>query len=253
MRLQITDRFAHCYKTVLALCVLLFTLGWISPAHAFAKKPLRIMPLGDSLTAGAYIVDGVFKTDAGYRYTLWKLLTQAGYPIRMVGSYQDGPADFPERHHEGHSGRRIDEIAAGASKWVSDAKPDIVLLLIGTNDAIQNYDFPNVIHRLENLVGEVEAAAPHAQVFISTTIPHSVPEVQARVLEYNQELTQWTELKMKLDPNIHFVDMYMLSDIHAGGGGMPSDLIDGVHPTPDGYAMMGRVWFQALEQAIRPR
>jgi acyl-CoA thioesterase-1 len=237
----------------IATALLVASMGSAHQASAFARKPIQILPLGDSLTAGAYVVDGVFKTDAGYRYTLWKVLTSAGYPVHFVGSYQDGPANFPERHHEGHSGRRIDEIAAGAPKWVSDAHPDVVLLLIGTNDAIQNYDFPNVIHRLENLVSEVEAAAPHAQVFISTTIPNSVPEIETRVEEYNQQLTQWTELKMKLDPNIHFVDMYTQAGLHAGGNGAPSDLIDGVHPTPDGYAAMGRVWFQALEQVMQPR
>ena len=237
-------RFALCAS------ILYFFFGSLQ-ANAFARKPIQIMPLGDSLTAGAYIIDGVFKTDAGYRYTLWKMLKSAGYSTHFVGSYQDGPSDFPERHHEGHAGRRIDEIAAGASKWVTDAHPDVVLLLIGTNDAIQNYDFPNVIHRLENLVAEVEAAAPHAQVFISTTIPHSNPDVQTRILEYNQQLTQWTELKMKLDPNIHFVDMYTQSGLHAGGNGLPSDLIDGVHPTPDGYAAMGRVWFQSLEATLQ--
>jgi lysophospholipase L1-like esterase len=213
----------------IATALLVASMGSAHQASAFARKPIQILPLGDSLTAGAYVVDGVFKTDAGYRYTLWKVLTSAGYPVHFVGSYQDGPANFPERHHE------------------------VVLLLIGTNDAIQNYDFPNVIHRLENLVSEVEAAAPHAQVFISTTIPNSVPEIETRVEEYNQQLTQWTELKMKLDPNIHFVDMYTQAGLHAGGNGAPSDLIDGVHPTPDGYAAMGRVWFQALEQVMQPR
>jgi len=246
-------RIKFVSKFVLGLSLTLFGAlsGCSHTAGAFARKPVQILPLGDSLTAGAYVLDGVFKTDSGYRYTLWKMLASAGYSVHFVGSLQDGPTNFPERRHEGHSGRRIDEIATGASKWVSDAQPDVVLLLIGTNDAIQDYDFPNVIHRLENLVSEIEAAAPRAQVFIATTIPNSVPEVQARVLDYNQQLTQWTELKMKLDPNIHFVDMYTQSGLQAGSTGAPSDLIDGVHPTPDGYAAMGRVWFQALEQILK--
>jgi lysophospholipase L1-like esterase len=237
-----------------AVLILLLALPF-SNAHAFARS-LRIMPYGDSLTAGAYIQDGVFKTDAGYRFALWKLLTEGGDRVFMEGSLQDGPADFSQRHHEGHSGWRIDQIAAQEHQWVLAAQPDVVLLLIGTNDCIQNYDMPNAVNRLSSLVEGIEADAPHAHVFVSTPIPHSIPDVNNRIIAYNSDLTSWVAFKSKVDPKIHFVDMYTEAHIRNGivngvlGAG-PTDLIDGVHPTPDGYIAMANVWYQALVSALR--
>jgi lysophospholipase L1-like esterase len=234
-------------KSALTLAVLFFT---ISTSHAFAKKPLRIMPFGDSLTAGAFIQNNVFITGAGYRYTLWSMLNNAGEKTQFVGSLQNGPADFIQRNHEGHSGQRIDYLIQYEHQWVTAAKPDVVLLLIGNNDCIQNYDMPNAVNRLSNLVEMIESDAPTAQIFISTATQHSDPQVMSRILAYNQALTQWVTFKTKVDSKIHFVDMFTDAHLRNGANGGPSDLIDGVHPTPEGYAAMAGVWYQALSSSI---
>jgi lysophospholipase L1-like esterase len=240
-------RYALEMKTFLVIAALALTL---SNAHALAKKPVRIMPYGDSLTAGAFIINGVFNTGAGYRFTLWKLLHNGGETTHFVGSLQDGPQDFVERNHEGHSGRRIDEIAAFEHQWVTQARPDVVLLLIGNNDCIQNYDMPNAVNRLANLVEMIQTDAPKAHIFISTATQHSDPQVMSRIISYNHDITQWATFKAKVDPKIHFVDMFTNAHLRNGADGGPTDLIDGVHPTPEGYAAMAEVWYQALSSTI---
>ena len=203
-----------------------------------AMATTNIMPFGDSLTAGGYNLSDGYHTDSGYRQTLYNLLNGAGISVHFVGQFQDGA--FAENHHEGHSGKRIDEISAGAQAWVSAAQPDIVLLLIGTNDCIQNYDLGNAMNRMSDLIANIRLGAPHSVIFISTTVPNGTPDTQTRVLAYNSALTTFVQARMQTDAKIHFVDMYTLANLQM------TDLIDGVHPTPTGYATMGKVWFNVL-------
>ncbi len=113
----------------------------------------KIMPFGDSITDG-YNGD----TPGGYRVELFRLAHAAGKNITFVGSGSNGPntvggVAFPH-NHEGHSGWTIAPAGgrSGISTLVSTVmpqyKPDIVLLMIGTNDAIDNYDMPNAPKRL---------------------------------------------------------------------------------------------------------
>ncbi|NJO19795.1 MAG: hypothetical protein HC838_06605 [Spirulinaceae cyanobacterium RM2_2_10] len=95
-----------------------------------AMPSLKIMPLGDSITDG-------YNLPGGYRFPLWQALRDRGYPIDFVGSQQNGPATWPEREHEGHSGWKIAQIHQRLTGWLATTQPDIILLLIGTNDIAQ--------------------------------------------------------------------------------------------------------------------
>jgi lysophospholipase L1-like esterase len=208
-----------------------------------AKAGVKVMPFGDSLTAGGFNLSDGYHTASGYRETLDNLLSEAGLQVQFVGSYQDGA--FANNHHEGHSGKRIDEISSGAVQWVSAVKPDIVLLLIGTNDCIQNYDLPNAMNRLSDLIANIRLGAPNSVIFIATTVPNGTPDTEARVLTYNSDLAKFVQTRMQTDTKIHFVDLYKLANLQA------TDLIDGVHPTPTGYAILGQVWFNVLNAYLK--
>src|SRR5689334_8226516 len=69
-----------------------------------AAAPVRVMPLGDSITQGGSI--------GGYRLDLGTKLRAAGRSIDFVGSLTDGPASMPDRNHEGHPGWTIAQIDA---------------------------------------------------------------------------------------------------------------------------------------------
>src|SRR3712207_6588279 len=99
-------------------------MGCGSDSSDSAQKTARIMPLGDSIT----------ESSAGlptYRYFLWKWAEGRGWSIDLVGSKRgtvNGPpahADF-DMDHEGHSGRRADEVLTQITAWASAANPDIV-------------------------------------------------------------------------------------------------------------------------------
>lgn len=90
--------------TLVATALVLVAL----PVPSVAAAPVRVMPLGDSITDG-YNVPG------GYRIELEDLLVSRGQPVDFVGSLSNGPASLADRDHEGHSGWRIDR-SATASK-----------------------------------------------------------------------------------------------------------------------------------------
>src|SRR6185295_11991095 len=82
-----------------------FTVGMPSPPPP--GGPIGIMPLGDSLTHGHTI-------EGGYRIGLWPALVAAHSNIDFVGSAYNGPSTLEDRHHEGHVGWRIDQLANAA-------------------------------------------------------------------------------------------------------------------------------------------
>src|SRR3954447_27072588 len=111
------------------------------PTHAAA---IRILPVGDSITFG-YNVPG------GYRAPLYQLLTNAGYAVAFLGTQTgNGAPSLPDSNHEGYSGytiRNIDSILP--SFFAADNTPDIILLLLGTNDYRNGDDTDHATNRLE--------------------------------------------------------------------------------------------------------
>ncbi|MFE4822216.1 ricin-type beta-trefoil lectin domain protein [Streptomyces sp. NPDC056704] len=81
------------------------TPAGVTPASATSTTPLRGMPLGDSITWGVGS-----STDNGYRGPLWDKLAADGHPLDFVGTLRGGSMSDPD--NEGHSGYRIDQIAA---------------------------------------------------------------------------------------------------------------------------------------------
>src|SRR5437667_8174376 len=75
-------------------------------ASADSPPPVRISPLGDSITHGFWI-------KGGYRLPLYGLLTNAGYNVDFVGTqHSNGADELPDPDHDGYNGWRIDQIDA---------------------------------------------------------------------------------------------------------------------------------------------
>ena len=74
------------------------TATGVSPASAAPNTPLRVMPLGDSITWGVGS-----STGNGYRGPLWSMLAADGHPLDFVGTVRDG--SMSDSDNEGHSGQ----------------------------------------------------------------------------------------------------------------------------------------------------
>src|SRR6476620_7017518 len=111
-----------------ALMIFLYSLAAPQSAHA-AATPVKVMPLGDSITDG-------FTFAGGYRVQFYNRLVADGLTssLDFVGSQSNGPASLLDREHEGHTGWHVADIAANIDTWMTNSSPSIVMLMIGTND-----------------------------------------------------------------------------------------------------------------------
>lgn len=187
------------------------------------NRPIKIMPLGDSITDG-YFVPG------GYRIDLQPAMENRGYAIEFVGSLSNGPETLLSQHHEGHSGWRIEEICDRVTDWLQTFQPEIILLLIGTNNIAQGHQVETASYRLNQLVDRIFQTAPNVKLFLASIPPMSEPTLNQRVIKYNQKSEELVKEKQQAGKPIDFVDLYNILSL--------DDLPDGVHPNREGFRKM---------------
>jgi lysophospholipase L1-like esterase len=206
---------------------------------AAVSAPVRVMPLGASITFGTRSRDG-----NGYRQVLRQRLLAAGIDVEFVGSRRSGT--MADGQNEGHPGFRIDQIAADANRWLAAARPSVVLLNAGTNDTIQNHDLPDAPARLHALIDQIVADRPAAQVLVSTLLPSPVPVRNQRVIAFNSELPGIVAAERTAGRHVYLVDL--------NGALTTADIgPDHIHPTEAGYAKIADRWFSVLSPLLRDR
>lgn len=207
---------------------------------------IKIMPLGDSLTSGL-IVPG------GYRSKLYANLVNAGYCIVFAGTAEDDPTAAliaaGQTHHEGHGGVLIQQISdnlADNGNYLG-ADPDVILLLIGTNDYGADEDTPNATNRLDNLIGIITTNRPNARVIVaSLTLRTDNATIWNKIqTEYNPFVPTIVSNHVALGEKVSFVDL-------APPVLVASDFVDGLHPNQNGYNKLADAWFNAIQTVLSP-
>jgi hypothetical protein len=208
--------------------------------------PLRILPLGDSVTVGSR------GTNAGYRAMLAELLTQAGIAFQFIGTKTHNPGRLPpgQQHHEGWTGRVIEagpperegliDVVPGYFRS-ADLHPDVILLMIGTNDVWVDHELDSAGERLDRLITRLvdkrEGLAPHARLLLQQIIPNGDPVVNARVRAYNEQVAAVAKRQRARGNDVTLVpSTVQLSDLHR----------DTLHPVDSGYRKIAQAWFDAL-------
>jgi lysophospholipase L1-like esterase len=199
----------------------------VSPSASPSAAPLRIMPLGDSITYGVGSL-----THSSYRIDLAKRLAESGLTVDYVGSQQSGIG--ADRDNEGHPGWSISEITAQVGGWLRTYQPDVVLLHIGTNDMNQNLDVAQAPARLAVLINQIRLNRPYAEIFVQELVGARSAVVQGRIDAYNAAIPG---VVAALGPRVHAVDQSM-DDWRM--------LSDRLHPNDNGYATMSANLYQAL-------
>ncbi|MFS8200836.1 ricin-type beta-trefoil lectin domain protein [Streptomyces sp. CWNU-52B] len=207
------------------------TAGPASAAAPAATSDLRVMPMGDSITWGAGS-----STGNGYRLPLRDGLTAAGYTVDFVGSLQNGSMADPD--NEGHSGWRIDQVAGVTDSVLATYRPNVVTLMIGTNDLNQNYQVATAPDRLRALVDRITADLPDVTVLLASLIvsTHSVEEPLRPA--FNRQVPEIVEAAQAQGKHVGYVDM---------GGLTTADLADSLHPNDSGHQKMA----DAFDAGIR--
>lgn len=199
-----------------------------------APGALRVMPLGDSITEGA-------NDAATYRYFLQKDLERDGIAIDFVGSkhgvFRGKPrhADF-DQDHEGHWGWTTEEVRAQIDAWAAAARPEVVLLHLGTNDF---GDDPGVTPgNLSAIIDALRKANPDVVVFLARIIPAAgLP--RDRFAAANDAIEAMGKAKS--------TDRSPVVIVAQDDGFDPSaDTYDGTHPNEVGEKKMAAKWTEAI-------
>jgi len=173
-----------------------------------AGAGVRLLPLGDSLTAGCGTLAGPLNNwtsvwlsgsppyaalSGGFRAPLFTALRAQGVDVTMVGSQgPHGPAELPAaaKFHEGHPGITIRALHALLPTWAAFS-PDVVLLMIGANDINRNRGLANMTADLAALLADTRAALPRAAVVVQTLMTMVVaahPDFVDTVAAFNAAL-----------------------------------------------------------------
>ncbi len=191
----------------------------------------KVMPLGDSIT------DGLAYAGAYRRYLWQSLVIEDGYSFDFVGTQSNGTAELGDWNHEGHSGYRIRDIRDNVDNWFAANMPDVVLLLIGSNDAEQDDDMANAPARLQELIEHMNDLRPGIITILSTATPEAGEPVD--IPAFNAELPN-----MVFDLNANgkitrLVDGYSALTL--------ADLDDGIHPNWTGHQKLAEAFYPQLK------
>ncbi|KAK3935567.1 carbohydrate esterase [Diplogelasinospora grovesii] len=198
--------------------------------------PLRIMPLGASITWGMLSTDG-----NGYRNDLRTQLTAAGNLVNMVGNVHHGT--MKDNDNEGWPGYRIDQVHAKATGSVPKWKPNVILLNAGTNDAGQNRNISAAGDRMEQLLTDLYSMSPRACIVLSTLLVNKKALTEANVLLINSQFRAVADKLRRAGRRLILVDM------HGDDGPQILDMADDTHPNDEGYRKMANIWYAGLVQA----
>ncbi|MDT5033984.1 MAG: hypothetical protein QOC94_4155 [Actinoplanes sp.] len=208
------------------------TPGLARSGSATTAAPLKIMPLGDSITMGIGSA-----TMSSYRIDLQERLKAAGLAVDMVGSQQTGAPATADLDNEGHSGWTIAKIAGSVDGWLATYQPDAVLLMAGTNDLRTAAGAVGATSRLAALITQIKADAPTTEIFVAKitgTRNGGRTGQQKRTAAYNANVPG---IVASAGFRVHLVDQSTVRDL---------DIRDGLHPNDFGYSKMSWNWYLAM-------
>jgi acyl-CoA thioesterase-1 len=220
---------------------LIFLMTLLLCFHSSAaekNKALKILPLGDSITFG-------INYPGGYRIKLEKLLAAENIAPQFLGSQVNGPEELKSKNNEGHPGWTIDDIAQQTQSWLKEYRPDLILLMIGSNDlwVDEPSQKPNVgkaLTQLEGLIHLISQESPASRVIVASVPPEPF-FWNNYVIEYNSGVKDIVQ-KLK-NQRIEFADIYSsltLDDLD------PNDGFTGDHPSKTGYEKIANTWFKVI-------
>ena len=174
-----------------------------------------------------------------------------GYPMMVDAWFQaKHPAKKVRFVNRGISGNRVKDLRARWDKDCIDLKPDWVSILIGINDTWRRYDSND-----PTSVDSFEADYRHILERVKNELDAGLIICEPFVLPFPEDRNAWRE---DLDPKIavvrklarEFEAIFIpLDGILAAASAVREPAFwaaDGVHPTPQGHALIAQAWLKAV-------
>ena len=257
--------------TLLALTARSWLRGAESPPATGSPAKIAILPLGDSITEKFGKVS--------YRYWLWHGLHAAGWTgIEYVGSVKDPWATDFDPDHEGHGSWSAHELLHGrpdrpgegnAEAWLAAITPDVVLMLMGTNDIARRACFMNkrtctpeeqtanfrageaeALDAMTGLVELVRRRNPKVAIVLAQ-IPPNVWVPAAEVRHFDEEGVAALARKLTT-PESPVFTVDLREGFVVDPAASDSDTTDGVHPNFSGAKKIATRFQDLLTTRVLP-
>jgi lysophospholipase L1-like esterase len=198
-------------------------------------------------------------------------LQSNGIPAEFVGSSKepwDGLWKFPtntpssdlralnQDRHEGYGARATAFVAERIGGWVTEYKPDLVLLMIGINDIAAGSTNipPAALTNLETIVRTVAERRPATHLIVAQTIPYTKPT--PAIVELNQFIRETLVPKFaargaRVSTVDQFANFASQTNDSAGDRSLYSNGWN--HPNPEGYSRMAKTWFEEIQIVLKGR
>ncbi|KAF5025304.1 hypothetical protein F66182_2637 [Fusarium sp. NRRL 66182] len=205
--------------------------------------PLRILCVGDSITVGwGSDLDG--GDGNGYRFSLAEHLAQED--VVFAGTnHQHGSMEG--NYHASWSGKTIQYIGDHVTDSL-EQRPNVILLHAGTNDmdtrpsiSREGNDPEDVADRLGQLIDKIVSYCPGAVILVAIPIS-SCDEQKPEMPQYRSLIPGVVRQRRQNGEHVMAVDFSSFA---------LDDLRDCLHPTNDGYSIMGDYWYDFLMQVPR--
>lgn len=231
-------------RAVIFLILLLLVAGT-------ADATVRVLPLGDSLTKGS-TQTAQDSSHPTYRYWLWQQL--GDQDVDFVGSWT--APNFPytfDQDNEGHGGYMTTGILNGVaadpkqgklSQWLVKYDFDVALVMLGTNDILNNIPTEETIQNLEGIIAELRKDNPRAVILLAQIPPTSIPRTNLNAL--NAAIPGVATRLSTQDSPIVIVDMF--SEYNGVTDNQPPT---GIHPAESGEKKIAIRWYAALLPFLR--
>ncbi|RFN51616.1 hypothetical protein FIE12Z_4090 [Fusarium flagelliforme] len=203
------------------------------------EVPLRILCVGDSITEG-WGSDFNGGDGNGYRLSLAEHLSRED--VVFAGTRHRGSME--DSYHAAWSGKTIQYISDHVTESL-EQRPNVVLLHAGTNDmdrrssiSKEGSDPKGVAKRLGQLIDKTIKYCPDAVILVAIPLS-SCDGFKSRSPEYRAMIPEVVRKRRQEGKHVVTVD-FSTFDL--------KDLRDCLHPTNEGYSIMGDYWYDFLTQ-----
>ncbi len=225
----------------------------VPPEIPLVNETIKIWTVGDSITEG---------TNNGYRNRIWQTLTEAGNVVDFIGT-KGHPWPHteicPDADHDGYPNYTIGNIAGiidDIYTQISNENPDILLIMLGTNDLAwwvgSEESVNNKDEEMMDLINHILYDLDSSMSIIAATIPpmpaKAIDDTDVDREIYGQRYSQALAASIQDHPlygsRLFLVDMHSEMALSDLGGG------DDVHPSVGGYDRMGDIWMYGIAEYL---
>jgi acyl-CoA thioesterase-1 len=183
-----------------------------------AREPIKVVFLGDSLSAGAHLA-----ADQAFPAVLQRKLQAEGVSFELANAGVTGDTSAGGL-------RRVD--------WILRQNPALVVVELGANDGLRGVPVASIEQNLRSILEKIKAHGARAML-LGMRLPPSIGADYARAFE-----AIYPGLAAEL--GVAYVPFFM-----EGVAGVPAlNLPDGLHPTAEGHTRIADRLREPMRQAL---